>query len=129
MRAVDANIIVRLIVRDDDRQVATATILVEQPFIVLPSVVLEMIWVLASVYALPRRTIVDEVIAIFRNPNAVLMAPDAVRLALAAYRTGGQFPDHLHIALAKEVGASSFATFDRKLRNRAAPELKLETLT
>jgi predicted nucleic-acid-binding protein len=128
MRAIDTNIVVRLVALDDDRQVALAKTVLAEPFIILPSVVLEATWVLSSSYAMPRDEIVDGLSAVFSNPNAVLASPQAIRSALAAFRKDGEFADHLHVALASEVGADVFATFDRKLGNRAASEVEIEML-
>lgn len=129
MRAIDTNVVVRLVALDDDRQVAIAEALILERFIVLPSVVLETVWVLATSYMMGREDIVDGLVAVFRNPNAVLISPQAIGSALAAFRTGGEFPDHLHVALASDAGAENFATFDRRLSNRVAPNMLIETLS
>ena len=57
MRAVDTNVLVRLIVRDDPEQVARAEVFVEHgAWISLPAFV-ETVWVLKSVYGLNRQRI------------------------------------------------------------------------
>lgn len=128
MRAIDTNIVVRLIARDDERQLELAKALLDEPAIVLPSVVLETVWVLATSYAMGREAIVDELTALLANPNMLLTSPLAIRSALTAYRSGGQLPDHLHVALASEVGADVFATFDRKVVNHAATDVIINVL-
>ncbi len=52
MRAIDTNVLVRLLTRDDPRQAASADIFVEKGAWVPVLALAEAIWVLASVYEL-----------------------------------------------------------------------------
>src|SRR5260221_10959468 len=54
MRAVDTNVLVRLLTRDDRAQLAAAEDFVSSGAWVSHVVLVETIWVLESVYALPR---------------------------------------------------------------------------
>ena len=50
MRAVDTNVLVRLVARDDARQVASAEAFVAQGAWISHLVLVEAVWVLSSVY-------------------------------------------------------------------------------
>ncbi len=113
MKAVDTNILVRLVTRDDERQAAAAEALVEAGnVLILPTVVLETEWVLRSRYGLSRRRIADGLTTLLGQPEIAVASGKAVAGALAAYAEGGDFADHLHFALAAEQGAAAFVTFD-----------------
>ena len=57
MRAVDTNVLVRLIVRDDSEQVGVAGAFVAQGAWIALLVLAETVWVLESVYRLTRQQI------------------------------------------------------------------------
>lgn len=129
MRAIDTNLIVRLVVRDDPEQVATAeAIIASDAFLVLPTVLLEAEWVLRSHYRFDRSRIAARLIAICGYGNARVVSSSAVLAALAAYSNRGDFGDLLHAALAVDAGATSIATFDRTYTIPADTPLELEIL-
>lgn len=63
MKALDTNVLVRFLVQDDEIQALAATKLLsgaeaeKQPLFISNAVVLELMWVLRSVYAVPRQAI------------------------------------------------------------------------
>ena len=117
MRTLDTNVVVRLFVRDDDHQVAIAEdLIVEGPFLLLPSVLIEAVWVAKSRYDMPRVAIVTELAKVLGHENAVVVSPNAVRWALDRFELGADFADMLHYALAEELEATSFATFDKRIK-------------
>lgn len=128
MQALDTNIIVRLIARDDPDQTARAETAVMAPFLLLPTVVLEAEWVLRARYALPRQHIADGLAAIAGLPTAQIVSAAALAAALDRWRSGGDFADHLHQSLAAETNATGFTTFDRKLAAAPAPPLPITLL-
>ncbi|MFZ4690669.1 MAG: type II toxin-antitoxin system VapC family toxin [Polymorphobacter sp.] len=128
MLAIDTNILVRLIARDDAAQVALAEALVSAPFLLLPTVLLETEWVLRARYTLPRERIADGFAIIAGLPTATVVSARAVAHAIARWRDGGDFADHLHQALAAETDATGFATFDRKLAGAAGAPLQVTLL-
>ena len=115
MRALDTNIIVRLVARDDGAQVASAEALLSAPFLILPTVILEAVWVLRTTYALSPSEIVDRLGRVLGNEYAVVQSGRAILWAFRRYCEGADFADMLHIALANEAEAKSFATFDRRM--------------
>ncbi len=128
MKAIDTNVLVRLVTRDDEKQAAVAEALVEAgDTLVLPTVVLETEWVLRSRYGLSRRRIADGLGTLLGQPGIAVVSGKAVAMALNAYAEAGDFADHLHFALAAEQGAAAFATFDRAFSaaDKAEPALEL----
>jgi predicted nucleic-acid-binding protein len=130
MRAIDTNIVVRLLARDNDDQLETAENLIGSPFLVLPTVILEAVWVLQTTYRLPRGELVLKLNDLLGNKNAILVSADALKQAVNSYGAGGDFGDMLHLALAAEANAESFATFDQKLVKAGADfQIPIETVT
>jgi predicted nucleic-acid-binding protein len=115
MRAIDANIAVRLLARDDRPQEEVAETLIESPFILLPTVLMETAWVLRARFKLTRKEVATRLHQLVGNENARIVAPDSVALALSQAILGHDFADALHLALAADAGATSFATFDRAM--------------
>ena len=128
MRAIDTNILVRLIARDDAEQVAQAEAAVSAPFLLLPTVVMEAEWVLRGRYALPRDRVADGFAIVAGLPQAMVVSAPALADAIARWRVGGDFADHLHQTLAAEADASGFITFDRKLAAAADAPLPVTLL-
>lgn len=130
MRAVDTNVLVRLIAEDDPVQVAISERLTLEPFIVLPTVVLETVWVLEKTYRMPPGQVSGRVSTLLGNLNAIVVSGGAIEWALARYETGADFADALHIALARDANADRFATFDRGIaKSIAETPVELETLS
>lgn len=129
MKAVDTNIVVRLIARDDliQRAAARAT-LAQGAILLLPSVVMEAEWVLRSSYAMPRAQIAEGLLTIARQAGVTAKSGEAVAAALTAYAQAGDFADLLHAALAAEAGAGAMVTFDRRFAVPPGCDLALEIL-
>ena len=74
MKALDTNVLVRFLVKDDPAQAEIIYRKLKQAeidgevFFVPLLVVLEMIWVLDSVYKIPRQEMVDSLEALLRMP-------------------------------------------------------------
>ncbi|HEY5566244.1 MAG TPA: type II toxin-antitoxin system VapC family toxin [Gammaproteobacteria bacterium] len=118
MRAVDTNVLVRALVQDDPAQGRRALACLEdQPVYVPVTVILELEWVLRSRYGFSSRTIADAIEKIAILENTVVGEQDAVVAAASKLRSGWDFADALHHALA--AGCDEFATFDTTLAKRA----------
>jgi predicted nucleic-acid-binding protein len=129
MRAIDTNVLVRLVTRDDPVQEAIARKIIDRPFMLLPSVLMEAEWVLRSTYGLPRSMIADGLEMLLGHEMAAIINSDAVAFAVAAYRDGADLADMLHIALAADAGAESLVTFDKRVRKIGAlSPIPIETL-
>lgn len=120
MIVVDTNVVVRLLVRDDERQWRAAQSLLERSSVmVLASVLMECEWVLRKVYQL-RRDQIHDGLAKLCGANGVAVESDAVLLkALDDYRAGWDFADAIHLRHAETLKADGFATFDVGLRRRS----------
>lgn len=129
MRAIDTNVVVRLMVRDDADLLAVARTIVTAPFMILPTVVLEAEWVLRSSYRLSPAEIAGRLSRLLGNENAVVVSSEALHWALARMVEGADFADALHIALAAEAEALSFATFDRGAAGLDGDTMTVELLT
>lgn len=117
MRAIDTNVLVRLIARDDARQVNRAETFVADGAWVPTLVLAETVWVLQSVYALDNQQIATTVGMLLEHDRLVLQDSDAVRAALSMFesqRSAG-FTDCLVIAAAGKEGHIPVGTFDRSM--------------
>ena len=117
MRAVDTNVLVRLIVRDDVHQTAEAERFVERGAWVSLHVLIECVWVLGSVYGVQEKRVADVVEALLEHRSLVLQDAEVVASAIATFRRprAPELGDCLILAAAKKAGHLPLGTFDRKL--------------
>ena len=117
MRAVDTNVLVRLITRDDSRQVASADRFVDKGAWVSTLALAETTWVLAAVYERSAVEIATAVEMLLSHRELTLQDSDVVARALAAFRTRPRlgFSDCLLLEIARKAGHLPLGTFDRAL--------------
>jgi len=117
MRAVDTNVLVRLVARDDRRQVAAAEAFVVQGAWVSHVVLAEATWVLTSVYELDRSALATAVAMLLNHRDLTLQDADVVAEALAQFRKrpAVSFSDCLVLEVARKAGHLPLGTFDRGL--------------
>jgi predicted nucleic-acid-binding protein len=115
MLAVDTNVLVRLIARDDAAQVRAAEGFVAKGAWVSNLVLAETIWVLDSVYDLSREQIATAVDMLVNHQELTLQDADVVSAALLHFRKHPkvEFSDCLVLEIAKKAGHIPVATFDR----------------
>ncbi len=119
MLAIDANVLIRIIVDDEPHQAKAArTLLESEETFVTSTVLLEVEWVLRSSYRLARPAVLEALRAICGLAGVVLDEPDRVAAAIGWAEAGMDFADALHLAAAESCEA--FVTFDRKLAKSAA---------
>lgn len=120
MLAVDTNVLVRFLTRDDAAQFARADALIrDEDVYVAATVLLETEWVLRSAYGY-RRTRVAEALRDFVSlPRVMVEDPAAAADALDWTIAGMDFADALHLARTRHCEA--FVTFDRRLAAAAEP--------
>ena len=117
MRAVDTNVLVRLVTRDHPKQVAAAERFVA-PGAWVPHVVLvETVWVLSAVYELGPTEIATAVAMLLNHGDLTLQDADAVAAALEQYRQKPAlgFSDCLVLEVARKAGHLPLGSFDREL--------------
>lgn len=118
MRALDTNVVVRLIVSDDRRQMEAALALFASgPVFIGLTVLVETEWVLRSVYDYSRGEIADAFQAMNDAYRIVYEDEDQVLAALDRHREGADFADVMHLVASRDD--ESFHTFDRKLAQTA----------
>ena len=117
MRAVDTNVLVRLITRDDPRQVVSADHFVAKGAWVSHLALAETSWVLASVYNRSAAEIATAVELLLNHRELTLQAPAVVAAALAVFkdRPAVGFSDCLLLEIARKAGQLPLGTFDRDL--------------
>jgi predicted nucleic-acid-binding protein len=117
MRAVDTNVLVRLITRDDSRQVAAAESFVEKGAWVSVLVLAETAWVLTSVYGLSSKDLAGAVEMLLNHRRLVVQDAETVARALELFRARPALglSDCLILHLARKAGHLPLGTFDRNL--------------
>lgn len=117
MRAVDTNVVVRLLTRDDPRQTARAEAFVANGAWISHIVLVEVIGVLDSVFELPHKQLATAVDMLLNHRDLVLQDPEVVTAALARFRRRPKlgFSDCMVLEAARKAGHGPLATFDKKL--------------
>jgi len=117
MRAVDTNVLVRLITRDQPTQTAAAEAFVARGAWVSTIVLVETTWVLDSVFSLNHSQIAKAVEMLLSHRDLVLQDPDVVQSALLHYRKRPKlgFSDCVVRETARKAGHLPLGTFDRNL--------------
>jgi predicted nucleic acid-binding protein len=118
MDAIDTNILVRIIVRDDEAMYQrAAAALADGPVLVPTTVLLETEWVLRGRYGFDSAAVADSLEAFLGLPQVETHAPEAVSAAIRLLRAGLDFADALHLSTA--APASRFVTLDEPFTRRA----------
>jgi len=117
MRAVDTNVIVRLIVRDDAAQVRAAETFIEPGVWISTLALAEAVWVLSSTYDLDAAELAAAIDMLLHNTRVTLQDAEAVAGALEVFRSKPAigFSDCLLLELARRSGHVPLGTFDRNL--------------
>ncbi len=117
MRAIDTNVLVRLIVRDDEKQTRAAESFVEKGAWISHLALAEATWVLASVYDKDPLDIAHAVEMLTQHKSLTIQDADVVALALTHFRRRPSlgFSDCLLLEIARRAGHLPLGTFDRDL--------------
>jgi predicted nucleic-acid-binding protein len=117
MPAVDTNVLVRLVTRDDPRQVAAAEAFVANGAWVSILALAEAVWVLTSAYSLDARRVGHAVEMLLDHKHLVLQDRDVVAAALGQFRAKPMlgFSDCLLVEIARQAGHGPLGTFDKQL--------------
>jgi predicted nucleic-acid-binding protein len=113
--AVDTNILVRAVVRDDAEQARAATRLLKEAEIIAISVacLCEFVWVLRRVYHFTREDISAAINALLAAGNVTINRP-AVEAGLTIFDAGGDFADGVIAYEGSWLGGETFASFDKR---------------
>src|SRR4051812_36113516 len=117
MRAVDTNVLVRLITRDDAVQVQAAERFVEKGAWISHLALAETVWVLDAVYERSPGEIATAVELLLNHRDLTLQDPEVVDAALNKFRSRPAvgFSDCLMLEVARRAGHVPLGTFDRGL--------------
>jgi predicted nucleic-acid-binding protein len=117
MRAVDTNVLVRLVTRDDPKQVARAEAFVAGGAWVPHLAIAEATWVLASVYDRNPAAIATAVEMLLSHEHLSVQDVETVSAAVERFRQRPAvgFSDCLMLEVAKQAGHLPLGTFDRDL--------------
>jgi len=117
MRAVDTNVLVRLVARDDAKQVAAAEAFVAKGAWVSLLVLAETLWVLESVYELDARRRATAIEMLLQHAALTLQDREVVAAALVHFRRRPalSFSDCLIVEMARKSGHLPLGTFNRDL--------------
>jgi predicted nucleic-acid-binding protein len=124
MRAVDTNILVRLLVRDDAAQVEAAEAFVAPGAWVSHLVLAETLWVLDAVYECAPTQLATAIDLLLDHQNLTLQDADSVRAALVHFRARPslEFSDCLVLETARKAGHLPLGTFDKTLARLAGAQ-------
>ena len=118
MRAIDTNIVVRLLTADDAEQAKAARLVVEAGDVFLGvTVLLEAEWVLRAGYGFQPAQIVAALRGLAGLPGMTVEEPLELAIVLDWLEGGMDFADALH--LARSSHCSACVTFDQKFAKRA----------
>jgi len=117
MRAVDTNVLVQLITRNDAKQVRAAEAFVESGAWASLVVLAETTWVLRAVYELESSAIATAIEMLLNNRCLAVQDPDVVAAALEHFRKKPAlgFTDCLILESSRKAGHLPLGTFDKNL--------------
>jgi predicted nucleic-acid-binding protein len=127
--AVDTNVVVRLILGDDEKQVqAVRNLMARDTLFVSLTVLLGTGWVLESRCRMPRQAVANALAGIVLLEGIHVPRAELVLKLLGRYGDGADLGDMIHLVAAAKL--DGFATFDRRLARDAGPDspLPIETL-
>ena len=124
MRAIDTNVLVRRVTRDDPRQAAKADAFVATGAWVSLLALAEATWVLASVYEMSLPEVATSVRMLLAHEQLTIQDPDVVEAALAGIegKPAVSFSDALLLELARKAGHLPVGTFNHSLAKRDGAE-------
>ena len=117
MLAIDANVLIRLLVRDDAKQAKLADQFVVKGAWVSHLVLAETLWVLNSVFKLSAEQLIEALSLLLVHESLVLQDADTVSAALAHFQSKPAlgFSDCLVLEIARKAGHVPLGTFDKAL--------------
>jgi predicted nucleic-acid-binding protein len=112
---IDTNVLVRAVVRDDERQARAAAKLLKEAELIAVSLpcLCEFVWVLRRVYNFTQQDISLALEALLNAGNVAVNRP-AADSGLAVLNEGGDFADGLIAYEGNWLGGETFVSFDKK---------------
>ena len=112
---VDTNILVRAVVRYDEKQADAASALLLDAEVIAVSLtcLCEFVWVLRRVYGIGQDDIAAALEALLAAGNVVVNRP-AVEAGMVILKAGGDFADGAIAYEGRWLGCDTFVSFDKK---------------
>jgi predicted nucleic-acid-binding protein len=129
MKAIDTNIVIRVITADDPDQTPIASALLPGGVFISHTVLMETEWVLRSYYRWERIAIAEAFDDLLQLEGVYVLHETSLSWALDRFRMGADWADMLHLLAAR--GTESFQTFDRSVVREAGdePPLPIEVVS
>jgi predicted nucleic-acid-binding protein len=129
VKAVDTNVLARLILHDDPHQARLAEDMLREPVWISHTVWVELGWVLGKQLRLDRAVVAGSLLAILMLESVHVADRDGLLWAIERYEAGADWADVVHLVASRGV-ADRFVTFDRGIASSAGANspLPLETL-
>jgi predicted nucleic-acid-binding protein len=124
MTALDTNILVRYLTRDDEAQFQRVLRLLTRKgdrFFVCDLVLAETDWVLRSLYDWSGTEVADALTLLTTISNLSFEDESRLRSSLKAVRDGADLADELILRSSRDHGAGAFVTFDKGIVRRHKP--------
>ena len=117
MRAVDTNVLVRLLARDDAAQIKAADAFISGSAWISQLVLAETMWVLESVYDRSPAQLASALEILLEHESLSLQDADTVAAATAHFKRKPAlgFSDCLVLEIARKAGHLPLGTFDKNL--------------
>lgn len=117
MLAIDTNVLVRLFVLDDAKQVKAAEQFIAKGAWISHVVLVEALWVLESVYERSAEQLMAALALLLAHESLVLQDADTVSAALVHFKNKPKlgFSDCLVLEIARKAGHVPLGTFDKAL--------------
>jgi predicted nucleic-acid-binding protein len=128
MKAIDTNVVIRIVTADDPVQTPIARALVPGNVFISHTILMETEWVLRSFYRWDRTQIAETIHDLLDLEGVHVLHEAGLFWALDRYRHGADWADMLHLLAAR--GTESFHTFDRSVAREAgtAAPIRIEML-
>lgn len=112
---VDTNILVRGVVRDDQKQACAVDKVLKEASLIAVSLpcLCEFVWVLGRVYSFDNGAIATAIRVLLNTENVVMNRP-SVEAGLALLEAGGDFADGIMVYEGTWLGGETFVSFDKK---------------
>ena len=130
MPTLDTNVLVRLLVADDSRQVAQAEALIDtstrrNESLFLPlTVMLELEWILRARYDFDKATVLETLVELLETRELEFQDEATVERALFLYQSANaDFAECMHLAAAMTADRRPLLSFDRGAARLEGAEL------
>jgi len=124
LKALDTNVLLRYLLRDDPAQARSAKSFIdrecspEDPGFINRIVLCETVWVLERGYAYSREVVFRVLDNLLLVQQLAIEDRDEALIALREYREGADFSDSLIAAINRRMGCEYTVTFDQKAARR-----------